>query len=145
MARREKIISLQDRDQELTFRIREMSAVKMERWLAEALKLTAEAGLDLPRLGDPDVVKVFLLESFLPAALGRIEYDKAWPLLEALLNCCSRLVENVAEPCSSQSVEAYIEDVSTLITLRCEAMRVNAGFFSAKGPSFPGSDASGSN
>lgn len=145
MARREKIITIQDREQELTFKIREMPAVKLERWLAEALKLTSEAGLDLPRLDDEDAVKLFFLESFLPTALGRIDYDKAWPLLEGLLNCCSRLVENVEEPCSSQSVGAYIENVSTLITLRCEAMKVNSGFFFEKGQSFPGSAASGSN
>ena len=45
---REKKITIQDRNGELDFKIKEMSAVKLESWVMRAILLLASAGSDIP-------------------------------------------------------------------------------------------------
>lgn len=127
MARKEITIDIQDRDQRLTFRIREMPATKLESWIIRALLLAAGSGAQVPDGADIRAAGAFLAEKGL-SALGNIDFEKARPLLDELLGCCSRLVENVEERCTAQSVDAYIQDVATLFKLRMEAIKLNLGF-----------------
>jgi hypothetical protein len=125
--RKETIVTLQDRDQELTFKIREMSASRLESWIIRALLLVAGSGAQVPDGTDIKAAGAYLAEKGL-AALGHIDYEKARPLLDELLACCSRLVERVEERCTPESVDAYILDVTTLFRLRMEAIKLNLGF-----------------
>lgn len=63
------------------------------------------------------------------SALGRLDYDKARPLLDELLSCCSRVDAGVEQPLTPDVLEGFIEDVRTLFTLRKEALALNFGFF----------------
>ncbi|MDR2160561.1 MAG: hypothetical protein LBO77_00220 [Desulfovibrio sp.] len=132
MARKETLITLQDRDQELIFKIREMSATRLESWMIRALLLIASSGVDTPDGADIQAVGEYLAERGL-RALGGIEYEKASPLLDEMLACCSRVVEKVEERCTPQTVDAYILDVSTLVRLRMEAAKLNLGFLLPEG------------
>lgn len=127
MARKESIITIQDRDQELTFKIREMSATKLESWIIRALLLVAGSGAQVPDGSDIKAAGAFLAEKGL-TALGNIDFEKARPLLDELLGCCSRVVEKVEERCTPESVDNYILDVTTLFKLRMEAIKLNLGF-----------------
>ncbi len=51
MALKESIITLKDGDQELTFRVRQMPATKLESWIIRAaLLIGGVAGSDMPGL-----------------------------------------------------------------------------------------------
>ncbi|MDR1396860.1 MAG: hypothetical protein LBJ14_03935 [Desulfarculales bacterium] len=146
MARKETIITIQDREQELTFKIREMPATKLEAWIIRALLLLSGAGAKVPDGADLKATGTFLAEKGL-SALGNIDYEKASPLLDELLGCCSRLVERVEERCTQESVDNYIIDVTTLFKLRMEAVKLNLGFLEPEAarlsgsPAKPGSEA----
>ena len=127
MARKERIITIQDREQDLTFKIKEMPATKLESWIIRSLLLIAGSGASVPDGPDIKAAGAFLAEKGL-TALGNIDYEKAKPLLDELLGCCSRVVEKVEERCAPDSVDAYILDVKTLFTLRMEAIKLNLGF-----------------
>lgn len=127
MARKEIIVDIQDRDQLLTFKIREMPATRLESWIIRALLLVAGSGAQVPDGSDIKAAGAFLAEKGL-IALGNIDFDKARPLLDDLLGCCSRVIERVEERCTPESVDAYILDVKTLFQLRMEAIKLNLGF-----------------
>ena len=142
MPRKEKFITIQDRDQELTFKIREMPALRLESWMSRASALLIGTGAAGPLLSDVDDAGGALAESSL-AALGNIDFDKAQPLLDELLACCSRVIEGIEERCTPQTVDNYILDVSTLLRLRMEAAALNLGFLGLvleKLPDFLGSE-----
>ena len=127
MARKSITLTLQDRDQELTFKIKEMSAVQLEGWMCRALLLMAGSGIQVPNTADIRAAGAYLAEKGL-VALGNVDFEKAQPLLDELLGCCSRVVEKVQERCTPATVDAYIQDVKTLFTLRMEALKLNLGF-----------------
>lgn len=127
MSRKETIIDIQDREQLLTFKIREMPASKLESWIMRSLLLLTASNVQVPAGSDANAAGAFLLEHGL-TALGNVEFEKAQPLLDDLLSCCSRVVENIEERCTPQSVDAYILDVKTLFRLRMEAFKLNLGF-----------------
>jgi hypothetical protein len=127
MARKEIIIDIQDREQFLTFKVKEMPATRLEAWIIRALLLLAGSGAQTPEGSDLKAAGAFLAEKGL-SALSGIDYDKARPLLDDLLGCCSRIVEKVEERCTPESVDNYILDVSTLFKLRMEAIKLNLGF-----------------
>jgi hypothetical protein len=137
MARKETIIKIQDRDQELTFKIREMSATQLESWLIRALLLVAGSGAQVPDGSDIKAAGGYLAEKGL-AALGAVDFEKAKPLLDEMLGCCSRLVEKVEERCTPESLDAYVQDVGTLFRLRKEAVRLNLGFLGPEGERLSG-------
>ncbi len=136
MARRETIIEIDDRGQMLTFKIKEMSAIQLERWLIRALLLIAGSGTGVPDGSDLKATGAFLADKGL-AALGNIDMDKAQPLLDELLACCARVIENVEERCTPESV-GYIQDVKTLFALRTEAVKLNLGFLLPEDASLSG-------
>lgn len=136
MARKEKTITLRDEEQELTFKIKQMSAVALERWLIQvALLLCPTALAASTSSAIKELTSNISKEGFVALlnALSGVEYAKAEPLLNDLLNCCSRVVENVEERCTPQTVDNYIMDVRTLFKLRIEAAKLNLGFMLGEG------------
>jgi len=140
MARKEITIDIQDRDQTLTFRVREMPATKLESWIIRALVLVAGSGARVPGGADIKAAGAFLAEKGL-AALGNVDFEKAKPLLDELLGCCSRVIERMEERCTPESVDAYILDVATLFRLRMEALKLNLGFLGPEVERLSGSHA----
>lgn len=132
MARKEKIIKIEDRGQELTFKIKEMSAIQLESWIMRVLLLLASAGVEVPDGANLQSVGQYLVKKG-PSILGGLDYDKAKPLLDELLACCSRVIDRVEEKCTPESVDGYIQDVKTIFTLRAEAIKLNLGFLAPEG------------
>lgn len=129
MARKEIIITLEDRDNPLTFRIRQMPATKLETWLIRALLLLAGSGIEVPVGADMQKAGAVLAQGGL-SMLGAVNFDKAKPLLDDLLGCCHRVLPEGGEMQVTEStVDGYIEDVRTLFRLRTEALKLNLDFF----------------
>ncbi|MBD5417373.1 MAG: hypothetical protein HDR50_06885 [Desulfovibrio sp.] len=150
--RKEKKITVNDRGRELAFTVREMPATKLESFIVRAGLLLAASGLADGLLGGahgegqeaeaPDVAHVMEAAgrmlgqdkgAGLIRALGALDYDKARPLLNDLLGCCT--LEGSVAPLSEETADAVIEDVRTLFTLRKEALVLNLGFFALAGQS----------
>lgn len=138
--RKEKTITIDDRGNQLTFKIREMSATRLESWIIRAGLLLAGSGLL------PEGEKVRDTSDALNAAgrvmaergltaLGAIDYEKARPLLDELLGCCYHVGAGFEHQLTPEVADGIIEDVKTLFTLRQEAMGINFGFFADAGPS----------
>lgn len=139
--RKEKNIVIDDRGRSLTFKIREMSALRLESWIARAGILLAATGIldetrvDVRNAGEIAAGVARAVGESGISALGRLDYDKARPLLDELLFCCSRVDAGVEQPLTPDVLEGFIEDVRTLFTLRKEALALNFGFFAQGGPS----------
>ena len=145
--RKEKKITVNDRGRELAFVVREMPATKLESFIVRAGLLLAASGLADGLIGGkdaeaPDVAHVMEAAgrilgqdtgAGLIRALGSLDYDKARPLLNDLLGCCT--LEGSVAPLSEETADAVIEDVRTLFTLRKEALALNLGFFAPAGQS----------
>ena len=127
MARKEITIDIRDGEQTLTFKIKQMPATRLERWILRALLLAAGSGVQVPDNTDIKAAGAFLAEKGL-AALGNIDFERAAPLYDELLACCSRLVGKVEERCTPETVDAYVSEVATLFKLRMEAAKLNLGF-----------------
>ena len=131
--RKEKKIVVNDRGRELAFVVREMPATKLESWIVRAGLLIAGAGLADGLLGgksagEPlDVAHVMQAAGQMAAqggdllrALGTVDYEKARPLLNELLECCTPA--DAVTPLTPETADGIIEDVRTLFTLRKEAL-----------------------
>ena len=127
MSRKETIIEIQDDTQILTFKIRKMSAAKLESWAYRAGALLAASGIPVTGGGLLGTARS-ILEGKDIAALGKLDIDQAMPLLDELLACCSRVVENVEERCTPESM-GYVENVTTMFTLRKAAASLNLESF----------------
>jgi hypothetical protein len=146
MALKENIITIKDGDQELTFRVKQMPATKLEGWLIRAALLIAGAGAGaglpgLEGLRDGREAGVWLLQnapSLLPR-LGHLDFEKAKPLMDELLACCWRKIGSHDQQCLPESVDDFIQDVGTLLKLRGEAIKINLGFLSRGAEGGPGS------
>ncbi|MDR2077024.1 MAG: hypothetical protein LBP61_08890 [Desulfovibrio sp.] len=127
MARKETIVTLQDRDRELSFKIREMPATRLESWIIRALLLIAGSGKGVPEGTDIRAAGYFLAEKGL-AALGSLDFDQARPLLDDLLGCCSLVIDKLEKRLTPEIADDHIEDVRTIFALRLEALKLNLGF-----------------
>lgn len=133
MARKEVNITLEDGEDSLEFRIRQMPATKQESWIIQAVLLLAGSGVDLPEGYDLQKAGQYLATHGLKA-LGGVDYEKARPLLDDLLTCCHRVLPEGGEMAVTPStVDGYITDVRTLFRLRMEALKVNFDFFGSGG------------
>lgn len=127
MARKEITIDLIDRDQPLTFKIKEMPATKLESWIIRALLLVAGAGMNVPDGTDIKAAGAYLAEKGL-SALGTVDFEKARPLLDELMGCCSIIINKLEKRLTPEIIDDHVQDVKTLFTLRKEAIKLNLGF-----------------
>jgi hypothetical protein len=126
MARKEVIVAIQDREQKLRFRIRQMSAMQLEQWINTAFALLpgdTPAFSDLQRLFMGNLSHVF----------GHIGYDQVRPLSDALLDCCTLITDEGERSCDPEFLETCVEDVRTLHELRGQALCLNMGFLETGG------------
>lgn len=132
MARKERIITIQDRDEQWTFKIREMSAIELESWMLRLVQLLGEEETGSGQ--DPDLRAVGkILSGGGLAALSRLPYRKLKELLDEMLGCCYRMLGEKEERCTPQSVDSYIQEATSLLRLRLEAATLNLGFLYAAG------------
>lgn len=136
--RKEKIITITDDEKELTFKIKQMSAIKQERWINRALILLTGtnalngiiSGLKLDNVKQK--IKNFNMESFL-GVFSNLDYEKIEPLYNELLECCSHVPNpnntNFCTQLNAENVDSIVGEVKTLYLLRLEALKINFGFF----------------
>lgn len=127
--RREEIIELTDRGNTLKFKIKEMPATRLESWIYRALLVLAGSGITTPDGSNIEEAATYLKVKGL-GAIGGIDYEKAKPLLDELLQCCTRVLpDGVETQVDPNTADGYIEDVRTLFKLRLEAGKFNLSFF----------------
>lgn len=143
--RKEKIVEIMDDGNLLTFKIKQMSAIKQERWINKVLILAAGAnvlssvfsGFNINKISNS--FKDMTLNKFMEM-FGKLDYEKVEPLYEELLECCSHIPDknnvNFATPLNSNNADSIISDFKTLYKLRFEALKLNFSFFKngAKSP-----------
>lgn len=142
--RKETIITLQDTNIkgepiELTFKIKQMSALKQERWInrlvmlflrnAGSANVSFNGGLEelKSKLNGKEGI------AFLMNAMQNISYEDIEPLYDELLDCCSHLPnpgnQNMAVQCTKNNIDTIISDFKNLYQLRLAALKVNFSFF----------------
>lgn len=129
-----KNVTIDDNGNKLTFVVRQMPALKAWHWCNKVILLLCEAGADIPLENGFTGAVEYIREHGL-GVLGRLDYAKAQPLMEELLQQCSRLVDRMETQVTPESCEAYIEDVRTLYLLEKEAFMISLPFFKAGGAS----------
>lgn len=144
--RKEVTIQIEDGERELTFAVRQMPALKLERWINRAVILLARAGgaeikdMDLTTDGLRNVWRMVgkdddaggIAEKVI-RTIGGLDYEAAEPLYNELLECCA-LIPDPAKPgrrmpMTAATIEGNIENPITLYRLRLEAVKVNFSFF----------------
>lgn len=122
--REEKIVSLEDGGKTKTFRIKQMSAVKAQRWLFKFILLI---GGNASMSSDGDWGSVL-------SAVADKPYEKVEELLGELTACvtCELDNGNALAPLTLANADSYIDDMDTLMTLQKESFTLN-NFFGGKG------------
>lgn len=111
-----------DGSNEKHFTVSKMSALQAEQWFYRAA-FALGSSLD-------DVQEIFKGNaSDMIHAILSVPYEKAKPLLDDLLACCTLVNGKVLKPLTSDGACALIESPLTLTRLRIEALRLNFGFF----------------
>lgn len=143
--RKEKIVEIMDDGNLLTFKIKQMSAIKQERWINKVLILAAGANVLSSVFSSFNINKIsnsfkdMNLNKFMEM-FGKLDYEKVEPLYEELLECCSHIPDknnvNFATPLNSNNADSIISDFKTLYKLRFEVLKLNFSFFKsgAKSP-----------
>ena len=123
--RKTEIIKLIDDGAERTFRITQMPATKAERWVNRAAFLLVGAGKEL-KTDNIDIEKVI-------KAIATIDYEKAEPLYNELIECCTFLpdgnVNGGGIACTQDTIDAQIIDPMILYRLRMASAKLNFSFF----------------
>lgn len=137
--RKEIIVNLTDDGNELTFKIKQMSAIKQERWINKVLILAAGSNVlsgmfsSFKLSGLSNQLKNMNIDKFLDM-FGKLDYEKIEPLYNELLECCSYVPDksnlNFTTALNANNADSIIGDVQTLYKLRLEALKINFGFFS---------------
>lgn len=126
MADTEKTLTVKDRDQTLTFVIRKMPPLQLENWLVRALRIMVRE----PEASSNDYLeagKKLAAEGFW-RLVRATDSDAVFPLSEQLLGCCSRRVGAAEMPCSSETLDGCVREVTTLFILKNEALKFNLEF-----------------
>lgn len=130
---KEKTITINDNGNPLQFKIKQLTATQQEELIIKALLLIANK-----ELGDMDVndLKNYQLNTkALFSALEKLDYARVKELSDILLGCCYRVVGKMEEKCTPETVDGYIEDFRTLLTLKKEAFSLSFDFFHTAGNS----------
>lgn len=124
MARKGVTLTIgEGRDQDKVFRLTEWSALKTERWILRAVFGLGKAGVEIPpeilQLGAAATAYAIASQAAkLPSRLGL-------RLSDELLEC----VKRVEQAGDRRLVEQDVEDVSTLLKLKSEVLKLHFGFF----------------
>ena len=138
--RKEEIITINDRGNELTFRIREMPATQLEGWLfrvGTALASTGFAktediadGIDTTKYIANILVKDGL------RFLGNLDYEKVVkPLVDDLYSCVEQKVGEAYLAVTADNIDSKVEDIRSLFAIQKAVITLHLGFFGLGGAS----------
>ena len=121
--RKEKEIKIEEgRDAGKVFKVTEMPAFQMDRWVTRALialgKTKKEGIMGLGAMNMEDLL----------STLSEIDYQVAEPLLQELLECCAFVKNGQSVVLTKDMVDSIVEDWTTLFKLRLEALMLCIGF-----------------
>ncbi|WP_174055459.1 hypothetical protein [Rhizobium rhizogenes] len=130
------------RDLGKTYHIREMPALRAEKWATRAFLAVAKSGVDIGQVGAGGMQALAILGL---EALMKLHFEDAEPLLDEMLECIS-IKPNPENPAIVRLLmEDDIEEVKTLFQLRKEVLGLHLGFSQAASPSTSTSGASALN
>lgn len=129
-------VTINDRGTDKTFRITEMAATKLEKWIAKAT-LIVLGKLNLSDEEKSAGVQAAMADISMNGFGGfrDIEFERIEPLYDTLLDCVEMKIASIYMKAEPATLDAQIEDVQTLFKLRLEVLKVNLGFFAAAFPS----------
>ena len=116
--RKENIIRLMDGGEEKTFKVKQMSATRGERFVFKFVMLLG-GETEIERMTDPYA---------LLGALGSKPFERVQELLDELIGCISRVNGGVETQLTPDNADAFIEEPMTLMKLRVEAVKLNDFF-----------------
>ena len=114
------------RDAGKVFKIEEMPAVQMDRWVTRALCMLGRSGSGLSAIGGSTMEE--LLQAF-----SKLDFKDSEPLLNELLACCSFKKDGTLVKMEGSMIDSVIEDWTTIFKLRIEALKLNLGFLEEGG------------
>jgi hypothetical protein len=119
-------ISAEGRDFGKAFFLREMSAVRAEKWATRAILALTRSGINIPE----DVAKQGLaaVAAIGLHALAGVQFAEAEPLLDEMMQCVQIIPTPSRPEVKRPLVEDDIEEISTLVTLRREILALHMGF-----------------
>ncbi len=120
-------ITEEGRDKGKVYHLREMPALKAEKWATRAFLAAAKSGVDIGNVdiaaGGMQALAILGIE-----ALTKMDYADAEPLLDEMLECIS-IKPNPQNPAIIRPLfEDDIEEVKTIILLRKEVLMLHMGF-----------------
>lgn len=139
--RKEITITIESgRDEGKTFHVTEMSASHMEKWAARALLVVLGGNGHVDKTQVQDLAKTSNASALVSVGLGAlssVNWDKVEPLYDELLPQVSIVPDadkpNVKIPLRPANVDNHIEDVTTLVRLRGEVLKLSLDFFGTGG------------
>ena len=133
---KEKIITLNDNGNMLKFKVRQLPATEQEKLIIKILLLVANkdvAELDVKKLRENPQMAVNA--KVIMSAIEKLDYEKIEPISNTLLSCCYRIVGNMEEQCTPETVNGYVESFWTLLSLKKAALEASFDFFEEDGNS----------
>lgn len=116
--RKENIVRLMDGGEEKSFKVRQMSATRGERFVFKFVMLLGGEA-EIERMADPYA---------LLGALSSKPFERVQELLDELIGCISRVNGDVETQLTPDNADAFIEEPMTLMKLRVEAVKLNDFF-----------------
>jgi secreted trypsin-like serine protease len=120
----------------LKFKVRQLPATEQEKLIIKILLLVANkdvAELDVEKLRENPQMAVNA--KVIMSAIEKLDYEKIEPISNTLLSCCYRIVGNMEEQCTPETVNGYVESFWTLLSLKKAALEVSFDFFEEDGNS----------
>lgn len=115
--RKENTIRLTDGGEEKTFKVKQMSATRGERFVFKFVMLVG--GDEVENMTDPYA---------LLGALSSKPFERVQELLDELIGCISRVNGGIETQLTPDNADAFIEEPMTLMKLRVEAIKLNDFF-----------------
>ena len=138
--RKEEIITINDRGNELTFRIREMPATKLEGWLFRVGTALASTGFAKTEdiadgIDTTKYIANFLVKDGL-RFLGNLDYEKVVkPLVDDLYSCVEQKVGEAYLAVTADNIDSKVEDIRSLFEIQKAVITLHLGFFGLGGAS----------
>lgn len=111
------------RDAGKTFKIKELPATQMDKWLTRLFGCLADKELtvvDIANMSFEEIIN----------SIYKIEMEEEKErLFDELLASCYLIKEGVDIAMKGNNIDAFVEEWSTLFRLKNEALKLNLGFF----------------
>lgn len=119
-------ITADGRDSGKRFKLTELPAKQAEKWATRAFLALARGGIDIPAdIAESGLAGIAL---FGTKIFGSMKFEDAEPLLDEMMTC----VEVQPDPANPNTVtplfESSIEEISTLLKLRTEVIKLHVDF-----------------